>query len=114
MALVNTTQRATILKKRKVVLRAGPVVIAVTGSLSVIQSTLKKIHGHKKALAYLLNAQTIGEERKDLNLLQRVSADLDTAYQELSDFKNAYMQSAILPLQRQLTKIVHRKRPDGT
>lgn len=43
----------------------------------------------KKALDYYLKAKTIAEDRGDIQLLQNISADLDTVYQMMADYKNA-------------------------
>lgn len=49
---------------------------------------------HKSALNYLLRAKTIGDERKDFEMLRDLSGKLDSVYQKLGDYKNAYIHNA--------------------
>ncbi len=43
-----------------------------------------------QSLAYWLKAKKLGEKVKDISALQRVSLQLDSAYQRLGDYRNAY------------------------
>ncbi len=45
---------------------------------------------HQKALSYWLKAKSIGDERGDISMLKTISLELDSTYQKLGDFKNAY------------------------
>jgi tetratricopeptide (TPR) repeat protein len=49
---------------------------------------------YKNALSYYLKAKAIGEERKDLEILRDMSGKLDSVYQQLGDYKNAYANNA--------------------
>jgi tetratricopeptide (TPR) repeat protein len=50
----------------------------------------RKKNDPKKALDYTLKAKAIAENRADIALLQNVSADLDTIYQMMGDYRNAH------------------------
>ena len=58
-------------------------------------SYFKRKGDHQKALEYWTKAKKIGEELNDIELLQGVSANLDTAYQKVGDYKNAYLQKSL-------------------
>lgn len=45
---------------------------------------------YRKSLDYWQRAKAIGEERGDIQLLQNISANLDSVYQKLGDFKSAH------------------------
>jgi tetratricopeptide (TPR) repeat protein len=44
---------------------------------------------YRKSLEYWLKAKAIGDERKDLGMLEELSMKLDSVYQKLGDYKNA-------------------------
>lgn len=54
----------------------------------------KKKGDYKKALEYWLKAKKIGEETKNIEFLKDIHANLDSTYQALGDYRNAYTQKA--------------------
>jgi tetratricopeptide (TPR) repeat protein len=49
-----------------------------------------KRNNYRKALEYWLKAKEIGDERKDLGMQKESTMNLDSVYQRLGDFKNAF------------------------
>jgi tetratricopeptide (TPR) repeat protein len=49
---------------------------------------------YKKALEYWLKCKSIGEARGDIQILGTIANNLDSVYQKLGDFKNAYIYKA--------------------
>jgi len=49
---------------------------------------------YKKAVTYYLKAKAIGEEVKDISLLETTAKNLDTLYGMAGDFKTAYLYNA--------------------
>jgi tetratricopeptide (TPR) repeat protein len=49
---------------------------------------------YQQALVYWLKAQKIAEDTKDLELQSDIAANLDTTYQKLGDYRNAYAYKA--------------------
>lgn len=53
-----------------------------------------KTKEYKKALEYLQKARAIGEARGDIQILQNMSASLDSVYQKLGDYRSAHHYNA--------------------
>lgn len=61
---------------------------------TTMASHFKKRRDYKNALAYSLKAKIISDDLSDLELKQTVAQNLDSLYQQVGDFKNAYQYNA--------------------